>query len=664
MNTNRLCCMCGAQFSKILKVKNRRLKNSKCKLFLKGWCEACEEYNVLCPSCNAVFMQACQMHSHFNYNHSNQNYDHEIDSYGAEAAQYLTTRQQRNYVNEHLSNDAEVEIFDGMCSEEEEACGIVSIRKNTSGPIKICCPLMASAVAQQLSPAKQKSPLMRIPLPIRDTPVPFGTFSQLQFAVKEYIMNKHRVSKSFMTTLISRLHTHYLKDGYLDIPSSMSQIENFELILPVMKTKARKDNSALFSIKDIIVNVLANKELCSFIRFENDVMSSNGDNNLVLDEVYKSPGYTIYDSHVANDEIKLILMLYYDDFKEYNLACSSCGALNLTFMNMRRKTISKPDNIFLVALVDKKEEYDGIIKEVVQELVDLYKPHRVYCSAVQGYITVRTFLGLFTADTVQRNKTCHQKSVQSRRPCVHCLVIAEDLHKNLKSFDNERGIELEERSVPLARSHHNRFLNCTDSMERISICKRYGIKPQGGKRNYEENSFWQLHNLYSFDIQKQIVPDLFHLLLIGLFPLHINLIHDMLSAKERRRLRELVSHYTTLGVKVRDYDTKNSWYGDEWLLFLSIAPFVYEKVLTGSDVLCKHYKCLLLHCVWARELLQPGLTVQEINSAELKCHRWRNEMVKLFGFNVLNIPNFHKYSTCLSICKAMGCSSIVLDKDV
>lgn len=52
----------------------------------------------------------------------------------------------------------------------------------------------------------------------------------------------------------------------------------------------------------------------------------------------------------------IVILIYYDDFRKYRLAHGSAGGLYFTILNLRRRAISKPSNIFAVTLVKSKND--------------------------------------------------------------------------------------------------------------------------------------------------------------------------------------------------------------------------------------------------------------------------------------------------------------------
>lgn len=164
--------------------------------------------------------------------------------------------------------------------------------------------------------------------------------------------------------------------------------------------------------------------------------------------------------------LPIILLLYYDDFRKYRLAPGQCGGLYISFLNMDRDMISKPENIFCVGLVHSDDEYWSVMQGVINELVELFEERKTKCALVPGrMVTIRVRLGIFLADTPQRQDTCAMKRQNAIMNCICCM--------SPKEYGRSKYTK---RTVPLSRQHWEEWLQ-SGSTERKHLEAEFGIKP-------------------------------------------------------------------------------------------------------------------------------------------------------------------------------------------
>lgn len=228
--------------------------------------------------------------------------------------------------------------------------------------------------------------------------------------------------------------------------------------------------------------------------------------------------------------------------------------------------------------------------------------------------------------------------------CIHCMTTKQDCLSPSKSLDANNGIDRQKRSVPLARAHMTEWNNAIRKKNKKRVETKYGVKPiyidqiknkkgklKGG--TLIENPLLNLFDFdldgnappYGFDVYQDTPVDLFHLLLIGLSPTHIKMLHEVMSGEERSLLKEEMNR---LNCRL-NYDEREYWHGDNWLLFFSFAPFAYSKVLNSdksTTVMKRHYKCLLANMEWMRILLTRDITLSDINRAEVLWYKWFTQM--------------------------------------
>jgi hypothetical protein len=93
------------------------------------------------------------------------------------------------------------------------------------------------------------------------------------------------------------------------------------------------------------------------------------------------------------------------------------------------------------------------------------------------------------------------------------------------------------------------------------------------------------------------------------------------------------------------------------LAFLTVAPFIYEKIhlgIIGTVPLAK-LKLFMLHCRWVRIMLLRTLSKFEINLAEDMCSEWREKMILAYPQStILDKPNFHNLVHVFAFARKWG----------
>ena len=97
--------------------------------------------------------------------------------------------------------------------------------------------------------------------------------------------------------------------------------------------------------------------------------------------------------------------------------------------------------------------------------------------------------------------------------------------------------------------------------------------------------------------------------------------------------------------------------GEEWLAYLSVAPFLYEDVFADETCIAyqAYYKAFVLHCKWLQIMLRRSLSIDDINLAEKMCMKWRSWMTLLYpSTKFIKRPNFHNVIHVFPFAKLWG----------
>jgi hypothetical protein len=245
-------------------------------------------------------------------------------------------------------------------------------------------------------------------------------------------------------------------------------------------------------------------------------------------------------------------------------APAKMGGLYMTLLNQNRDEISQLDNIHLLGLIHNEADFMTIMTEVVDELEVLNNAHRIQTRF--GDVKTRTFLGLFLADTPQRNVACNIMGVTANRQCKDCLCSKKNHRCNLQYKSNgtlnAHGKTFTTRTVPEMRKYFNKWLK-EDNATRKKLEKKYGLNPTVVNGQYQENPFFKLYDLYGFDIYTDSPVDFFHVEIIGLIQEHVELFHNDLPEKQKQEFEQHYSTYKYHNYTLKPWHTRNYWMGDE-----------------------------------------------------------------------------------------------------
>jgi hypothetical protein len=364
---------------------------------------------------------------------------------------------------------------------------------------------------------------------------PFRSDHVLHFTANHYLLS-HTTNTEVAQLLydIHNIYTSVEKNPLPDLPNDLNEIVTAVRQLPIPKSIQYNwcKKSAIYNLSETIVRVLNDLQDSSQMVWTYDDYKK--EKNAIHSELYHSTAFCEYYLLCRQEgSVPLVLILYYDDFRKFAKVAGSAGALYYTFANYNRDYISDTSHIYLGALVHQDDEVWDVISNIVDQLVGLYKPMRVFNRAVNKEIQVRTFLGMFLGDTPQRADFASLKRQNSNHPCVHCIT----------EYDKQHSDEIKTlRNVTTTQQEFKKWQTATTQQERNNIEAETGIKPQllPNSATIRVNPFWKLKRLYGFDIHVDSVVDWFHIGPIGIFKRYIKYLHEkVLNAKEVARLEKL-----------------------------------------------------------------------------------------------------------------------------
>lgn len=77
-----------------------------------------------------------------------------------------------------------------------------------------------------------------------------------------------------------------------------------------------------------------------------------------------------------------------------------------------------------------------------------------------------------------------------------------------------------------------------------------------------ENPFYQLYDLYGFDIYVDSPVDFFHVAIIGLLPVHVELFYNSLPAQLKKVYNEKYSDFKHNNLSLKPFDSRTTWMGE------------------------------------------------------------------------------------------------------
>ncbi len=379
---------------------------------------------------------------------------------------------------------------------------------------------------------------------------PFRNEDFLDFTINHYIFSN--ATDTDTDKILKKFHKRYFKTPHLHMPMNLDEIKQAVNHLPIMKPKndSKDKKSTIYDISENIVRILNDPKTSSQMIWSFDSSRANKS----MSELYHSPGFQKYYLQCLSEgTVPLVMILYYDDFRKFSKSAGSAGALYYTFANFNRNFISDTSNIYLGAMVHQDDDLWAVIDDIVNQLINLYKPQLVFNGSVKQFIPIRTFLGMFLGDTPQRaDFTCFKRQ-NSACPCVHCDV--EYLLQHTDEIGNKR-------TVKTSKEYFAQW-HAGNRSRRKLLEELHCIKPSAlvfKNQDRKTNPFWKLHILYGFDIHQDSVIDWFHVGILGIFKRHITYLDEqILTGKEKDRLKELTSHenYKIFGRKLPRYKVSN-----------------------------------------------------------------------------------------------------------
>ncbi|MFN3590146.1 MAG: hypothetical protein ACK4UP_12255 [Spirosomataceae bacterium] len=511
-------------------------------------------------------------------------------------------------------------------------------------------------IEESVASVKREDPsLPTFPNPLMPRPnyAPFSCIQQVKYTIRKYIIGK--LPDAEIRQDLKEIHVdNNPTNAHMLFPSSLDDMKLFVKLTPKLEAfaPANSPKSVRYRIKDILANVLNDENL------KDDFIFCENHSHEFVDEMFKSQGWNKFFLYTAPDELPIVILLFYDDMAKYRFAPSKMGGLYMAVINMRRDLLSQLDNIHCVGLIHDESKLHEIQDELVDEFIALFNPHLAQTKF--GKVKVRTFLGIYLADTPQRNETAYMKAPNATCQCMHCMS-QRDHNSTILKKDHEYIV----RDVPKMRELFQIWLSKPTMEQKDEFAKLKGLNPRLRDGEYVENSFYKLYDKYKFDIHADSPVEFLHVGIIGLYAAHVEVMYQSLKKSERRDFKLAYHEMKLNGRTMRKWGTRGYWMGEEWLAFLAVAPFVADKLLpkrennqqsTAINVSHERLKLLLIHSKWMRILLQRTISIKEIDEAEKIFFEWRRGMITVYrDTNLIKYSaNFHNIIHVFQFARRWG----------
>jgi hypothetical protein len=112
-----------------------------------------------------------------------------------------------------------------------------------------------------------------------------------------------------------------------------------------------------------------------------------------------------------------------------------------------------------------------------------------------------------------------------------------------------------------------------------------------------------------------------------------------MSDDERKKLNSNIDYYKGFNSKkIQNLKNRKYWIGDNWLEFLSVAPYIFDDVFNENRKI--YYYCIYHLCDFSSMLLERKITLTDVNAISHKWYKWKKLVIKVFESEI-EIPNLH-----------------------
>ena len=302
---------------------------------------------------------------------------------------------------------------------------------------------------------------------------------------------------------------------------------------------------------------------------------------------------------------------------------------------MPRSERFKVENIILVGCIpgprEPKQDINPFLSPLVDELLVLWDGIQLKTSSLFGYTSLRCALTCVSADLPASRKVCGFYGHAAAMGCSKCK-------KKFKSgsFGDKLDYSGYDRDTWLLRnrkvhmSEISAILQAKTQSEKLLLEKQYGIR------------YSELLRLPYFDIVSHHCIDVMHNLLLGTSKhlLSVWLSSGVLSPKIMKTIQEKVDKMETpayIGRIPQNISSiGSSFTADQWRNWVCI----YSLYALNGTLPYDDYQCMILFVRACIILLQPTITLEDLNRADDYLLKFCRHFERLYGKEKCT-PNMH-----------------------
>ena len=331
----------------------------------------------------------------------------------------------------------------------------------------------------------------------------------------------------------------------------------------------------------------------------------------------------------------LCMKLNLDWFNPFEHIQYSVGVIYLVVENLPRSERSKLENIIIVGTIpgpkEPKNNINSYLKPLIDELIILWKGSILKTTSLFGITPIRCALTCITCDLPATRKMCGFKSFSSLHRCSKCLKEFPCAKFGEKSdYSGYNRDEWQHRTHKEHLQYVSQVMAANTATKRDELEKKYGVR------------YSELLRLPYFDIVEFHVVDPMHNLLLGTAK-HITTLWknlDLLTNDDLCAIQEKVDNIK-VPAKLRRIPHNissnfSSLTADQWKNWI----FVYSLYTLHRILPMEHYTCSSLFVDACHYLLQPSISLLDLNQADTKFIEFATSFQMLYG-KCHTTPNMH-----------------------
>jgi len=331
----------------------------------------------------------------------------------------------------------------------------------------------------------------------------------------------------------------------------------------------------------------------------------------------------------------LCLKLNVDWIQPFDHTQYSMGIIYLAIENLPRLERFKVENIILVGCIPGPREPAGNINSflspMVDELLELWNGVQLQTSSIFGYTSVRCALTCFSSDLPATRKVCGFAGHNAAMGCSKCKI-----KFKTGSFGEKVDYSGYDRDSWQPRDWQSHMADIQTILDAETITKKKELQKKYGIK------YSELLRLPYFNVVRYHCVDVMHNLLLGttkqLFSMWVS--RKILTQSDLDRIQDRIDKMVT-PAQIGRIPNKISLQGssftaDQWRNWICIySLYALHDLLPPQD-----YNCLVTFSTACNILLQPAITLEDINKADQLLLHFCKTFQNLYGHENCT-PNMH-----------------------